>query len=328
MSVFYVYQGDTYAEERKGEYLWSPKLNKLGGKNIGYTMMTKIKKEDFIIHNCNGKIVAISIAKSNCYESNKPIELTTIKASSDWRSDGYRIDTEYFDMDTPLIVTKYKKWLASNYKEKSAFTKNGTGKQQYMCSIDDEQAVYLLEEMLKLQNEINNKNIINGAILDIIGEKNSEYNQVEKDEINNIIENELNDKTEWKGKKEKQATTISSSTGREIPKRDPKIAAHALAHAKYLCEYDNEDRTFIRKNGKNYTEPHHLIPISKYKEYEYSLDVMENIVSLCSHCHNLLHYGRIEDKKVILQKLYNERIEALRTVELGITFEKLLSYYK
>ncbi len=36
-----------------------------------------------------------------------------------------------------------------------------------------------------------------------------------------------------------------------------------------------------------------MIPISKYKDYNYSLDVMENIVSLCSHCHNLLHYGPI-----------------------------------
>lgn len=43
---------------------------------------------------------------------------------------------------------------------------------------------------------------------------------------------------------------------------------------------------------------------------------MQNIVSLCSHCHNLLHYGRFEDKKPILEKLYNERKEALK--ECGI----------
>ena len=74
-------------------------------------------------------------------------------------------------------------------------------------------------------------------------------------------------------------------------KRDVKIAADALKRAGYVCEVDPSDRIFIRKNGKGYTEPHHLIPISKYKDYNYSLDVMENIVSLCSHCHNLLHMG-------------------------------------
>lgn len=105
--------------------------------------------------------------------------------------------------------------------------------------------------------------------------------------------------------------TTSSRTGRDIPKRDPQRAADALRHVNYLCEYDNSDRTFLRKNGKPYTEPHHLIPISKYRDFDYSVDVMENIVSLCSHCHNLLHYGRFHDKKPILEKFYNDRREAL-----------------
>ncbi|EOA8513272.1 HNH endonuclease [Staphylococcus aureus] len=83
---------------------------------------------------------------------------------------------------------------------------------------------------------------------------------------------------------------------------------------------------FERKSGKGYTEPHHLIPISKYKDFDYkncSLDTMENIVSLCSHCHNLLHYGKFEDKKPILEKLFNERKKALSAVGLDITLEKL-----
>ncbi len=50
MSVYYVYQGETYEEERKGGYVWSPKLTKSGGKNAGYSMMTYIKKDDFILH--------------------------------------------------------------------------------------------------------------------------------------------------------------------------------------------------------------------------------------------------------------------------------------
>lgn len=51
-------------------------------------------------------------------------------------------------------------------------------------------------------------------------------------------------------------------------------------------------------------EPYHLIPISKYKDFDYkncSLDTMENIVSLCSHSHNLLHYGKFEDKNLFLK---------------------------
>ncbi|MBP5362507.1 MAG: hypothetical protein J6Y71_05725 [Ruminococcus sp.] len=70
------------------------------------------------------------------------------------------------------------------------------------------------------------------------------------------------------------------------------------------------------------------MPLSKYQDFDYSLDVMENIVSLCSHCHNLLHYGRFEDKLVILKKLYNERKDALEKCGLHITFDELAEYYR
>lgn len=328
MSVFYVYQGETYDEERSGGYVWSPKLTKSDGKNAGYTMMTNIKKGDFILHNSNGKIMSISIAKADCKDGKQPRELSNANTTVSWNDDGYRIDTEYFDMDVPLKVINHKQWLADHYKEGSAFTIKGTGKQQYMCAIDDEQAVYLLENALKLQTSKSTLETLKGALADIVDEKESEYAPLEKDVIESLIDNVSGSKPEWTGKKEKQAMTTSSSTGREKPKRDPQVAADALAHAEYVCEFDENDRTFNRKNGKPYTEPHHLIPISKYRDFEYSVDVMENIVSLCSHCHNLLHYGRLEDKLPVLRKLYDERIAALRNVGLDLSFEQLVGYYK
>ena len=274
MSVYYVYQGETYDEERSGGYVWSPKLTKNGKKNAGYTMMTNVKMGDFILHNLNGKIIAVSIAKADCKDGKQPKELADANTTISWDNDGYRIDTEYYDMDVPLQVTNHKQWLADHYKEGSAFTVKGTGKQQYMCSIDDEQAVYLLENAIKLQSDENTIKMLKAALADIVDEKESEYDQLEKDEIDSLVDSSSGDKPEWPGKKEKQAMTTSQSTGREKPKRDPKVAADALAHAEYKCEFDESDRVFLRKNGKGYTEPHHLIPISKYRDFKYSVDVM------------------------------------------------------
>lgn len=167
------------------------------------------------------------------------------------------------------------------------------------------------------------------ALTEIVGDKESEYDQVEMESINELAENTNSSAAPaWEGKKEAQAMTTSSKTGREIPKRDPQRTADALAHAGFQCEFDNTDRTFPRKNGNPYTEPHHLIPISKYRDFDYSVDVMENIVSLCSHCHNLLHYGRFEDKVPILKKLYEERRRPLHTCGLDLTLDQLMSYYK
>lgn len=156
----------------------------------------------------------------------------------------------------------------------------------------------------------------------------TDYSATEKNEIENIFDDADNgQRPDWTGHKERQEMTTASGTDRAIPKRNLQRAADALIRANYKCEYDSNDRTFLRQNGKPYTEPHHLIPLRCHKEFEYSVDVMENIVSLCSHCHNLLHYGRMHEKEAILYKLFNERKDALSRCGLAITFEKLLSFY-
>ena len=42
----------------------------------------------------------------------------------------------------------------------------------------------------------------------------------------------------------------------------------------------------------------------------------------------LFHYGRLEDKMIILEKLYNERKDLLSKKGISISFEQLLDYYK
>ena len=164
---------------------------------------------------------------------------------------------------------------------------------------------------------------------EIADDKESEYAPIETESISIILEQiEQKPIPKWTGIIEPQAMTISPATERPIPQRNPQRAADALYHANYTCEFNSSDRTFLRKNGKPYTEPHHLIPISKYRDFSpNSVDVLENIVSLCSHCHNLLHYGQIDDKRNILEKLYKDRKEALDNIGLSISFEQLLSYY-
>ncbi len=329
MAVFYVYQGETYQDELNGGFVWSPKLNRIGRENKGYTMMTCIKKSDFILHNFNGKLMAISIAQTDCFDALKPLD--KYRKGTPWDNDGYRVDTIYKKLEVPVKVTDHKAWLAKNYKEDSAFTIHGTGKQQYMSSIDDEHAIYLLNEALKLQSDKAVIKVLKDAISDILGDKEGEYEQIEMEVIDDIVENLQGPKPNWRGVATPQVMTVSTSVERESPKRDPKNAADALARADYKCEYDINDRIFERKSGKGYTEPHHLIPISKYRDFDYkkvSLDVMENIVSLCSHCHNLLHYGKFDDKIPILEKLYNERKDALFQVGLDISLEELTEYYK
>lgn len=118
-----------------------------------------------------------------------------------------------------------------------------------------------------------------------------------------------------------------------VPDRDKTKADNALSRANYLCEFDNTHKLFIRKRQPiNYTEPHHLIPLKYDELFENSLDVQANIVSLCSHCHNLIHYGA--DAEVVIRKLWEDRKEEIKQAGLGImkngtelTVEILLGFY-
>ncbi|MCM1161259.1 MAG: hypothetical protein NC412_08555 [Roseburia sp.] len=68
-----------------------------------------------------------------------------------------------------------------------------------------------------------------------------------------------------------------------------------------------------------------MVPL-KYSDYfEVSLDVEENVVSLCSNCHNWVHYGKGAEK--LLELLFEERRQLLEQAGIKITLEDLLEMY-
>lgn len=157
---------------------------------------------------------------------------------------------------------------------------------------------------------------------DLEAEEIEDNNLIEELKLANVI---TKDSFEYSGKqKEKEAPVYSN--GHKTYPRDRQTSINALAHANYECEIDNIHPTFIRKRvALKYTEPHHLIPMAFSDEFDVSLDVEENIVSLCSNCHNQIHYGK--DANMLIKKLYAERKAVLEKVGINISLERLLSIY-
>lgn len=114
--------------------------------------------------------------------------------------------------------------------------------------------------------------------------------------------------------------------GAKVPKDSSIVPRHqdrkinALVRAGYCCEIDKNHPTFKRRNSdKNYTETHHLIPLEYSAEFQYTLDTEENIVSLCSNCHNQIHYG--DGAEQLIKTLYEERREALKAAGIDETIK-------
>lgn len=147
------------------------------------------------------------------------------------------------------------------------------------------------------------------------------------DEINEQVLETLESDTafEYSGKPQAKKEPIFVN-GHKTYKRDKKKSLNALKKANYKCEIDESHPSFIRKNSThNYTEPHHLVPMEFSDNFDVSLDVEENIVSLCSNCHNQLHYGR--DIRELLNVLFEARKTLLETVGIVVSIEELYDMY-
>jgi predicted HNH restriction endonuclease len=116
--------------------------------------------------------------------------------------------------------------------------------------------------------------------------------------------------------------------GKKVWPRDPKKAQQALKRAEFKCEIDESHITFINEaSNVPYMEAHHLIPLKIQHEFEQSLDVIGNIVSLCPNCHRMIHHAKPREKKKLLVQLYQKRKEELEQSDLHIDLEYLLNVY-
>ena len=342
MAFYLVSQGDTtFEQEMRHSYLWQRKSSNSGERTVIHT----IKKGDVFFHNNSKtrKIVAISFAK----EDSKRFHLNEFseKMQKAYRGDkaaktddGYYVSLEIHDLTNPIELQEILDFSLAFCKGKLARS-NGQKIIQYILPMEDEEVKYVIH----LSNEKGN---IDKQIKKILYDMDS-------DEIDNLTPND--NKTielrtggatfdkEVQGRKnyycispkETDLDLKNTWVGKKVSKLNSSTATEALSHADYKCEYDKNHHTFTRKNGKPYTEPHHLVPLSKnldfpspVNENKYiSLDVPNNIVSLCSHCHKLLHYGCMEEKEPVLAKLYKDRQKLLEDAGIKITFEELKNYY-
>ncbi len=111
-------------------------------------------------------------------------------------------------------------------------------------------------------------------------------------------------------------------------KRNASVAAELIKKTQYQCQIDNKHTSFISgSSGRQYMEVHHIIPISKTEEFQYSLDIHPNMAVLCPNCHRSVHFGTQEVKSQLLKQLYNERKQFLSDAGINVSLKKLYEYY-
>lgn len=239
--------------------------------------------------------------------------------------------------DIPENINLEKIDLKSQRKLAKGYIKGHiTGVEYNINNLPDERKFLTdLEEMMDLYKklELLQGNRSNEQFYEwLLAENNNQL--IEEEELSTKIESFIEQAEEeaeqilYSGEPQKKKKTVINNKGVEQYPRDLKVAARAIKKADYLCEYETAHGTFTREKGRvPYREAHHLIPLKYHDQFEYSLDIEENICALCSECHNCLHYGVSKEKEKILYKLFKQRVDCLTKAGICIDFDTLKMYY-
>jgi hypothetical protein len=320
---FFVFQNKSYKEEYQGGYMWAPQHGDNGRRVSHWDQMKEIRKGDLIIHSYLKKIVAISIAKEDVYASDRPVELPT-----QWNNEGWKVDTQYYTINNPIVTSDHMgKLMALQPKTNAPFNIAGRGNTGYLFAANKEMAEYIIRESALIQATDGEKRTLMGLL------KHAEEDKVAESKLDQELIEDMDDmltglpdqEVQYTPEPKKKPEAIVNSGSKTYP-RGRKTAINALARAKHNCEVDGDHQSFIRKNtNTKYAEPHHLIPLAYQDSFVNSLDVEANIVSLCSNCHNQIHYGAGSEK--LIELLYTRRKQELEQAGVSISLNDLLDLY-
>lgn len=150
MRYWWVNQGQTFREERKGGYLWSPKRKRGRNgeatvRNPFYEYMREVAPGDMVFSYKDGHVIACGIITSFCYESPKPDEFG--KVGQNWSLIGWRVDVSYTDVSP--FRPKDKLNLISPFlsAQHSPLKADGGGKELYLTKISPEFAGVLVDSL-------------------------------------------------------------------------------------------------------------------------------------------------------------------------------------
>lgn len=191
---------------------------------------------------------------------------------------------------------------ARELEEVILFLDNSPLTMDKLNSIPDEQLVDFLYETSKKYLDKNRDLFLRS------GESNKDMDKIQR----------LEPRPEW-----------SINNGKRFYARQENRVNNSLELAKYMCEIDNSHKHFIcEKTNKYYVEGHHLIPLQFQDDFQYRLDIEENIVSLCAVCHKKMHHAIFDEKKPLIEMLYSKRKDLLEAKGIRISLEELKEYYR
>lgn len=123
---WWVNQGRTYEQERRGGYMWAPKFAPNGQTKNFWTRMQDVEKDDVVLHYSQSHLRAVGLVVRGGYDASRPSDLP-----DDWNRDGWRVDVKYFALHRPIRLGEIPMVWREGTKEEP-FNIHGQVKQGYL----------------------------------------------------------------------------------------------------------------------------------------------------------------------------------------------------
>jgi hypothetical protein len=142
MDYWWVNHKQTYRQETDGGYIWSPKANANGARNVSYDNLTRCQRGDVVFSYANGRISQIGLVESAAVTAPKPPEFGT--AGDNWSQEGWLVRVNWQPLRQALVPQTFFELLQPLLPERHSPISTSTGR--------GNQGVYLagLSETLRL----------------------------------------------------------------------------------------------------------------------------------------------------------------------------------
>lgn len=140
MRYWWVNQNQTWRDELRGGYMWSPKRNSDDGRNPFYDNMRVVAPGDIVFSYANTRIIAIGVIQSVAFESPKPAEFGSRGAN--WSNVGWRVNVQYQMLQQRIRPADFMQLIRPVLPDKySPLSSQGTGRQGiYLAAVPEAMA--------------------------------------------------------------------------------------------------------------------------------------------------------------------------------------------
>ena len=145
-SYWWVNHKQTYRQETDGGYIWSPKANANGARNVTYDNLSRCQRGDVVFSYANGRISQIGLVETLAVTAPKPPEFGA--AGDNWSQEGWLVRVNWQPLRQALVPQTFFELLQPLLPERHSpiSTNTGRGNQGvYLAGLSETLGLLLLK---------------------------------------------------------------------------------------------------------------------------------------------------------------------------------------